>query len=174
MAAILYKWFLLLCLTGLVGMAPAPAPVNHPFFISVTEIEHNAKEKTLEISCKIFTDDFEKTLRQNYASTPVDLINIKNKAAMDRIVSEYVLRHFSVKVDGKIAALKFIGFQRQEEAVYSFFEVADIPSVKKIAVTDNLLYDYKKEQVSMVHVTVGGNLKSTKMNNPDDKYVFEF
>jgi hypothetical protein len=170
MAAILYKWFLLLSLTGQPDMAPA----NHPFFISVTEIEHNAKEKTLEISCKIFTDDFEKILRQNNTSTPVDLITVKNKAAMDRIVNEYVQRHFTLKVDDRNAAMKFIGFQRQEEAVYSFFEVADIASVKKIAVTDNLLYDYKKEQVSIVHVTVGGNLKSTRMNNPDDKYVFEF
>jgi hypothetical protein len=170
MAAILYKWFLLLSLTG----QPDMAPVNHPFFISVTEIEHNAKEKTLEISCKIFTDDFEKILRQNNTSTPVDLITVKNKAAMDRIVNEYVQRHFTLKVDDRNAAMKFIGFQRQEEAVYSFFEVADIASVKKIAVTDNLLYDYKKEQVSIVHVTVGGNLKSTRMNNPDDKYVFEF
>jgi hypothetical protein len=172
MAAILYKWFLLLSLLGQQDKVPAPA--NHPFFISVTEIEHNAKEKTLEISCKIFTDDFEKTLRLNYAATKVDLVNVKDKPAMDRIVNDYVQRHFSVTVDGRNLALKFIGFQRQEEAVYSFFEVADVASVKKLAVTDNLLYDYKKEQVSMVHVTVGGNLKSTRMHNPDDKYVFEF
>jgi hypothetical protein len=172
MAAILYKWFLLLSLTG--QPVKVPATVNHPFFISVTEIEHNAKEKTLEISCKIFTDDFEKTLRQNYAGTPVDLINVKNKVAMERIVNDYIQRHFSVKVDDKNVTLKFIGFQRQEEAVYSFFEVENIPMVKKLSVTDNLLYDYKKEQVSMVHVTAGGNLKSIRMNNPDDKYVFEF
>ena len=41
-------------------------PNLHPIFVSVTEIEHNAKDKTLEISCKIFTDDFEKTLRLTY------------------------------------------------------------------------------------------------------------
>ena len=37
---------------------------HHPIFVSVTQIDHNATDKTLEISCKIFTDDFEQTLRQ--------------------------------------------------------------------------------------------------------------
>jgi hypothetical protein len=174
MAFILYKWFLLLHLTVLQAMPHVSSGAVHPFFISVTEIEHNAKEKTLEISCKIFTDDFEKTLRQNYAGTAVDLINVKNKAAMDRIVTDYIQRHFTLKVNDSDVALKYVGFQRQEEAVYTFFEVENISAVKKIAVTDNLLYDYKKEQVSMVHVTVGGALKSTRMNNPEDKHVFEF
>ncbi len=93
---------------------------------------------------------------------------------MDRIITDYVQRHFTLNVNDRNVAMKFIGFQRQEEAVYSFFEIADIASVKKITVTDNLLYDYKKEQVSIVHVTVDGTLKSTRMNNPEDKYVFDF
>jgi hypothetical protein len=38
----------------------------HPFHVSVVEINHNETDKTLEISCKIFIDDFEKVLAQNY------------------------------------------------------------------------------------------------------------
>ena len=37
----------------------------HPIYVSVTEIEHNAKDNTLEISCKIFTGDLEAVLRKN-------------------------------------------------------------------------------------------------------------
>ena len=52
MVSILFKWLLI----G--GLVFKPAPVTyHPIFVSVTEIEHNNKDKTLEISCKIFTDD---------------------------------------------------------------------------------------------------------------------
>jgi hypothetical protein len=171
MAAILYKWFLLLLLPSPVGL-PA-LEVKHPFFISVTEIEHNAKEKTLEVSCKIFTDDFEKTLRKNYTGT-VDLINVKDKAAMDKMVSGYILRHISIKADDKAVSMKFIGFERQEDAVYAYFEVDNIVSVNKLAVTDNLLYDYKKEQVNIIHAIVGGTRKSTKLNNPDDNWGCEF
>ena len=53
MASIFYKWLILLWLPFFPSQQDA-----HPIYVSVTEIEHNAAEKTLEISCRIFTDDF--------------------------------------------------------------------------------------------------------------------
>src|SRR6266536_6578818 len=38
----------------------------HPFHVSTTEINHNAQDKTLEITCRIFTNDFETILKKNY------------------------------------------------------------------------------------------------------------
>ena len=35
---------------------------RHPFYVSVTEIQENTKDKILEIACKIFTYDFENDL----------------------------------------------------------------------------------------------------------------
>lgn len=146
---------------------------NHPIFMSVTEIEHNAKDKTLEISCKIFTDDFEKALRETY-KTPVDLINPKDKAAMNKLVSDYVQKHLQITVDGKKVALQFIGYEQQEEGILSYYQVNNIAAVKKIDITDNILYEYKKEQMGIIHMTVDGNRKSTKLNNPEEKASFEF
>ncbi|GAB2816702.1 hypothetical protein GCM10027043_16580 [Ferruginibacter profundus] len=141
--------------------------------MSVTEIEHNAKDKTLEISCKIFTDDFEKTLRQVYKTT-VDLINPKDKAAMNKLVSDYVQKHLTLTVDGKKVSLQFIGYEQQEEGILSYYQVNNITAVKKIDITNSILYEYKKEQIEIMHVTVGGNRKSTKLSNPDDKASFDF
>lgn len=168
MASILFKWLI-------VGgfLLSAPQKGKHPFFVSVTEIEQNAKEKTLEISCKIFTDDFEKTLRQTYKGT-VDLLEPKDKAAMNKLVSDYVKKHLSLVVDGKPVLLEFIGYEQQEEGIESYYQVNNISAVKKIDVTDNILYEYKKEQVSLLHVIVNGNRKSYRLNNPDAKVSFEF
>ena len=38
--------------------------ILHPFYVSVTEINHNAADKTLEISCKMFTEDLEEILEK--------------------------------------------------------------------------------------------------------------
>ena len=146
---------------------------NHPIFMSVTEIEHNAKDKTLEISCKIFTDDLEKTLRKTYKGT-VDLINPKDKTTMNRLVSDYVQKHLFIKVDGRPVVLDFMGYEQQEEGITSYYQVNNIASVKKIDITDNILYEYKDQQISLLHVTVMGNRKSTKLVNPEDKVSFEF
>lgn len=150
-----------------------PAHVKHPLYVSVTEIEHNAKEKTLEISCKIFTDDLEKTLRQTYKGT-VDLLQPKDKAAMDKLVSAYVKKHLSMVVDGKPVVMEYVGYEQQEEGIESYYQVNNMTTVKKIDVTDNILYEYKKEQISLLHVTVNGNRKSFKLNNPEEKTSFQF
>jgi hypothetical protein len=175
MASILFKWSLLLSMINMPVFSNISAgkAAYHPIFMSVTEIEHNAKDKTLEISCKIFTDDFEKTLRQVY-KTQVDLINPKDKVATGKMVSDYVQQHFTVAVNGKKQVLQFIGFEQQEEGILSYYQVNNIAAVNKIDITDNILYEYKKDQIEIIHVTVGGNRKSTRLNNPDDKASFEF
>jgi hypothetical protein len=146
---------------------------HHPIFVSVTEIGHNTKEKTLEISCKIFTDDFEQALRDTY-KTKVDLINPKDKNAMNRLVSDYVKKHLLLKVDGKPVSLEFLAFEQDEEGIISFYQVHNIAAINRLDVTDNILFEYKKQQISILHVTANGKKQSTKLVNPEDKYSFIF
>ena len=163
-----YKWLLASFL-----IVAFSASVPHPIYVSVTEIEHNNKDKTLEISCKIFTDDFEKALRMAY-KTNVDLVKPRNRDAMNKLVNDYVQKHLHIDVDGKKVSLKFIGYEEIEEGIYSYYQADNIGSVKKLTVTDNILYEYKNEQISLLHVTVNNNRKSTKLNNPEEKARFEF
>ncbi|MEO5892752.1 MAG: DUF6702 family protein [Ferruginibacter sp.] len=166
MAAILYKWLIVFSLAGLVGG-------YHPIFVSVTEIGHNAVNKTLEISCKIFTDDLEMTLRKQY-NIKIDLLDVKMKSAMNPLIDAYIKKHLSIITDGKIASLQFLGFEQQEEGIVSYYEVKDVTSVKKIDVVNNILYESKSEQLGIIHVMVNGERKSSKLNNPEDKVSFLF
>jgi len=168
MASILYKWFLAASLFVFCSSGEM-----HPIYVSVIEIEHNAKDKTLEISCKIFTDDFEKTLRQVY-KTHVDLLKPADKEAMNKLVNGYVQKHLQINVDGKDVQLKFLGYEQIEEGIYSYYQADNINTVKNITVTDDILYEYKDQQMSLIHVTVNGIRKSTKLNNPDTKASLGF
>mgnify|MGYP003537695474 FL=1 len=168
MATILYKWFftasIFLCLTG---------SSTDPIYVSVTEIEYNAREKSVEVSCKIFTDDFEKTLRAAY-KTNVDLINPKDKVAMDKLINDYVQKHMMITADGKRLNLKYIGYEIIEEGVYSYYEATNIEKLNSVSIFNNILYEYNAEQMGLVHVTVNGNTKSTKLSNPVDKASIVF
>lgn len=166
MASILYKWLFVFVLSGF-------SNTHHPVFVSVTEIEHNANNKTLEISCKIFTDDFETTLRKQY-NTKVDLLDVKFKPAMNKLVNDYIQKHLSIKADGKPASLQFIGFEQQEEGIVSYYEVKNIAKVKKLEVMNNILYESKPQQMEIIHVMVNGVRKSSRLNNPDSTVVFSF
>jgi len=168
MAGILYKWFLIASMQLFsVGI------LHHPVYVSVSEIDYNAKEKQLEISCKLFTDDFEKALRAAY-NTHVDLLDKNYKSAMDKLVNDYIQKHFRIAVNGKAAPLKYIGFEQIEEGIYCYFEGDNITSVKSIGVTNTILYEYKEQQMGLIHCNVNGETKNYKLNNPEATVLFNF
>ena len=136
-------------------------------------MELNKKEKTLEISCKLFTDDFEKALRAAY-NTHVDLINPKDRGAMHKLVNDYVQKHLKITADGRLVNLKYLGYELIEEGIYSYFEAANIERVRDVAIFNNLLYEYSKEQMGLVHITVNGTRKSTRLNYPIENASIHF
>lgn len=146
---------------------------HHPVYVSVTEIEHNAKENSLEISCKIFTGDLEAVLKKNN-KVKVDLLAPRDKKAMESLVNNYIQQHLKLKVNEKPVLLSFLGYEQNEETIQSYFQVDDVESIKLMEVEDNILYEYKSEQISIIHVIVNGKRKSTKLNNPEYKQRFSF
>ncbi len=184
MAALFNRWFFFMAVPAFLSFNrglqnkeirpfPAKGPAPHPFHVSVTEINHNAADKTLEISCKIFTDDFENILSKSY-KTRVDLINPPNKAAMDSLVKKYVLSHLSIRVNGKLVSLLYLGFENESEAAYGYVEAHNISAVSVVDITNTILYDLFDDQINIMHVIVGGNRKSTKLNYPDKETTFNF
>ena len=168
MRPILYKWFFI----GAIWILNSSL-VSHPIYVSVTEIEYNEKETRLEISCKVFTDDFEKALRAAY-NTHVDLLKASEKEAMNKLVSDYIEKHLKITVNSKAQKLLFLGFEQDEEGVSSFWEADDVPAIKNITVNDNILYEYQSQQISLVHITVGGKRQSTKLVNPEEKVSWSY
>jgi hypothetical protein len=168
MAPSLFKW-LSGTILGLLLLSASP----HPLYISVTEINHNAKDKILEVSCKIFTNDFEAVL-EKIAKTKVDLSSPKDKAANDKLIAGYVARHLRLKVDGKEVELQFVGSEKEEDGTWSYFQVNDIAAARKIEAVNDLLYDGFNQQINIMHVTVGGQRQSTRLDYPDAKASFQF
>lgn len=176
MAALLFKWFAIWSLAGAIGNEATRSDKdrsNHPFYISVTEINHNATDKNLEISCKIFTDDFETALSKSSGVKP-DLFNPKDKLAADKQITAYIKKHLVIKLDNKPVILEFVGFERENEAVWCYFQVPNTSPPKKVEINNDLLYDAFDQQINLMHISVGGNRKSTKLNHPDTSATFQF
>ena len=175
MATLLYKWLFagMLFITATGFREARGGADRHPFYVSTTEVNHNAADKNLEISCRIFTDDFETTLTRAYQSK-IDLFKPKDTAALDKFIFDYLKKHLVIKLDGKPVAFEFVGHEREEESVWSYLQVANTTAPKKIEITNNILYDAFDQQINIMHVSVGGNRKSAKLNYPETVAKFEF
>lgn len=183
MVVIGYQWLLafIFSVGAVASVHKAPAVVDegkpssgpHPFYIAVTEINQNAKDQTLEISCKMFAEDLEQTLEKNYKTT-LDISLDKDKAAFDKYIPDYIGHHLSLVVDGKAVTLTYVGFEKEKESAFCYFQVDRVAGLKKLEVTNSILHDFNDGQINIIHATVNGKRQSTKLDYPDTKAAFNF
>src|SRR5437762_8653595 len=124
MVSILFQWFIV----AVVGLI-------HPFFVSMTDINYNNKEKELEISVRIFTDDLENTLRK-YHSENIDILHPADIKRMNGFVDDYIGKHLQLQVNGSPVQISFLGYEEQSESIWSYFEVKNISNVQKMNITN--------------------------------------
>lgn len=162
MGVFLCKWLL-----------PVWMSVVHPFYLSVTEIRYNAPRQALEVSCRIFTDDFENALKK-YNHTTLDIIKPKDRPAVDSMISRYIRQHLFIKADGKALTLRYLGYRIEEDAAWCFLEVAAVPALQQLDLQNDILYAEHETQSHMIHAIAGDKRQSTKLDNPEKEASFRF
>ena len=155
---LLNKWLLSLFLLG--------ANV-HPYHVSATEMEYDAKAKRVEISTKIFTDDFEDILAKRYKQK-IDLGDKNLRPKMTELVFKYLNSHLSIQNNGKQLPLKLYGWEIDHEAVL-IYTTADVTNfnAKQITIQKTVLYDLFDDQLNIIHFIYNGKRKSTKLAYPE-------
>ncbi len=152
-------------------LALKPQVNHHPFFVSVIEAEYYRKENLIGISCKIFNEDLEQTLKK-HSGTPIDIIKGDKNANVEKMKS-YFFQHFQVKVNNKTRAYHVLGYTVEKEACFVFLEIKDSGDPQKIEFTTDLLYDLDKSQVNLVHFIRNGERQTQKLDFPNTQAVFE-
>ena len=166
MVTFLFKWWAALLL------APVFTTV-HPFHVSTTEINQNAADKTLEISCHIFTDDFESAITREFGSK-TDFSKESMKPLMDSLTRKYLLNHLSLRVNNRAVKLEYVGWERENEAVYVYLEVDGVSAISQVEVSNTILFNLFDDQMNIVHIKVNGERKSHKMNYPEKNLSVKF
>ncbi len=146
---------------------------KHPFYLGVVDIKQDIKAHTLNVSVKLFINDIEDALKKT-STKNIDLLNPKNKAEMEAELFAYIKKRLSINVNQKLCTLESIGYEREEEAIWTYIEIKKINTVKSIKVDTKLLYDFIPTQSNIVHAEINGVKKSSKVTNPDSKVEFNF
>jgi hypothetical protein len=150
------------------------APLLHPLHVSVTEIEMDDKDKRLEIMMRVFMDDLEVTLRNEYKNPDLDILNPRG-LTVDQMMDNYLKKHFKIMLDNKSVATKYLGHEQEGDAFIFYVEVGNVKKWKTINVQNSIITDTFDDQSNLVHVTVGEKVRSLRLtkNHPADNLVFE-
>ncbi|WP_103071117.1 DUF6702 family protein [Aquimarina sediminis] len=147
--------------------------VVHKFYVSVTQVEYNKEQKSLQIISRIFIDDIEDLLKERYSES-IDLDESKKDPEVQKYLSAYLGQKLSFVVNGKKVPFTFIGKEYEEDLVICYLEIEDISSLDTIEVTNQVLMDLFDEQQNIIHVKKGDQRKSLILEKERDIGMLKF
>jgi hypothetical protein len=136
----------------------------HAFHTSLTEIQFNTKEKSLEISIRMFTDDLETTLTKFNNGQKI-IIGGKNDNS-DAILNKYIQQHFAIISPQKQKKLlNVLGKEMEGEATWVYVEIPNSQDFKGHILYNSIMQEVFDDQTNLVNFIALGNKKTYMFNN---------
>ena len=143
--------------------------VAHKFYISVTNIGYSETDDALQITTRIFIDDFKDLMQERYGFDAK--LNSDNESKLtDEYIEKYLRTKFLVSINGEAKAFDFLGKEYEDDIMICYLEITniDFPNIKTIELTNEVLMDLFDEQKNLVHFKIKGKKTSfvlIKANN---------
>lgn len=134
---------------------------RHAFHTSITRIDFNQKEKSFEVSIRVFTDDLETSLgKDNNGQKFVVVNNDKN----DAFVEKYIRKHFAfISSKKQKKPFNYIGKEQEADATWIYVEVPFSESIAGFSLQNDIMHEVFDDQVNLVNI-----------NYPEKKsYIFK-
>lgn len=145
----------------------------HPVHVSVTEIEYSEKNKSLQITSRIFIDDLELSIQKQLKQESLDILQPKNGMTTDQMVSAYLRDHLKIKLDGKPAKINYIAHEIEDAAIICYLEIENVKKLKSLEVTDDVIQEIHADQSNLVHITFKGPVKSYRLVRDKPTDIFK-
>jgi hypothetical protein len=146
----------------------------HKYYVSVSESEYNESKRRIEVSLKVFSDDFENALDKELGK-PVYLGGKNEYEKIDSLINSYLSTRFYFEVNKVKLQNHFIGSEIEGDATWLYFytdTIASLPNI--IFVYNNVLTELFEEQRNVVQVKVGSKIKSSLFTKSKAGKEFEF
>ncbi|MBZ9630712.1 hypothetical protein LB465_07960 [Salegentibacter sp. LM13S] len=131
----------------------------HEFYLSVTEIEYNNEEQSLQIITRVFIDDFQNVLNERF-DADIQLSQEAEEGAVAENISKYLGQKLRLNANGEDLQLNYLGKEYDADQLVLYIEVENVASFNQIEVTNEILTDLFDDQKNVVHVKVNGKTKS--------------
>ncbi len=133
---------------------------NHPFYVSIIQINHNLDAPCLELTFKIFTDDLEIGISGDTGNM-INLSHFNENKKADSIISDYVKNHFKLKISGKTSSLEFVGLKSTFDVTEVYFTIQLAKAhIESMEINCDLLVNEIPKQTNILHYQIRDKTRS--------------
>jgi len=143
----------------------------HPFHVSVCDIVINSEARSIQISQRLFLDDFELALNNSFKMNLV-IDDQSTSGLRDSLIGLYLKEHLRILVDGKEKAASYLGSDFEEDGIWCYIEIERVKKAKEIQVTSSVLFSEFDDQANIIHFASGSYEKSVKLDEQNPVVTF--
>ena len=146
---------------------------THKYYLSLTQIEYNKDQKSLEIIINVFMDDIELAINKEY---DVDLRLTTNQELedVDSYFQKYLRENFRFLVNNELVNYNFIGKEYEGDLVYFYLEVNLRNSPVSLEIVNTILITYFEQQQNVIKFKNGSNRQSKILSKTTNKALLNF
>jgi len=145
----------------------------HKYYISVTQVDYIQEKQSVQITSRIFIDDFEKVLRERYDETIV-LADKNESKEVNAYIEQYLKSKIKIKINDKDMNLIFIGKEYDMDLMQCYIEIEHVNNINSIEISNQVLFDVFDEQQNMIKTKINNKQKSFLLNQNNKKTVLNF
>lgn len=136
----------------------------HKFYVSVTQIDYVPQKKRIEITSRIFIDDLEKALEQEYHQK----IKLEDKQEIEKNISKidnYYHKKLNIKINKKTQGINYLAFETEGDVLIWYSKIIFSGKINTFDINNNLLTEIYSEQQNITHTNINSNKKSFLFTN---------
>lgn len=137
----------------------------HPVHVSVTNLDLDPVRGKVELSVKIFADDFQDLILHKYG---VQLNIIEQEDPGDKIaaVNEYMQEALQLVFNGnETADLQFVDAKLNEEAIWLFYRYEHHGKIRKVDIVNRIMLEKFNNQTNLMIVTFNEKQNGYRLDN---------
>lgn len=149
------------------------ASTVHKYYVSVTQVEYVKEKKAVQITTRIFIDDFEKLLRERFDAS-ITLASHSDEKHIDKYIEAYLKSKLKISINGEVLQYTFLGKEYDEDIVQCYLEIKNIENIATFEITNKVLFELFEEQKNVVRTHINSKHKSFILIPQNDKGMLNF
>lgn len=145
----------------------------HKYYISVTQVDYVEKKQSVQIITRIFTDDFEKLLRERYDESIT--LAVKNEPEIVNLyIERYLNEKIKIKINNKDVYFSFIGKEYDVDLVKCYLEIEGVKKIESFEISNKVLFDIFGDQQNIIKTKINSKQKSAILISEKSTATFKY
>jgi hypothetical protein len=132
---------------------------THPYYVSTLEIDYRPDRAALQITMRVFTDDWQLMLNTHYDKN----LRLDTDTDTEQVVThsaDYLQQHLELNLNGIDVTPSVLGREYQDDQMVLYLEVAGVAELQSLVVSNRILFSELEGQQNLVRIKTPTKRKS--------------